>query len=250
MDRVLVQIRSVLSYLTILPVGASGRLSEEESGRLPAFYPLAGLALGLILFLAARLLAALGAPGRLSAALLVALLVILTRGFHLDGLADSLDALLSQKSREEKLAIMKDPHLGSFGVTAIVLDLLLRVELLAALLARPDWAAPLILFPVWGRLASSTVSAFSRYAKAGGGLSFSLVERSGFPEFLIAFGITLALSLPFGIPPFLTALVAFLASIAFIQFWERKMLGVTGDILGATLEITEILCLLFFVLVF
>jgi adenosylcobinamide-GDP ribazoletransferase len=217
---------------------------------MPAYYPVAGLALGLILFLFYQLFAFLGVPTQVSAILLTAILVILTRGFHLDGLADSMDALFSHRSREEKLAIMKDPHQGTFGVLSIVLDILLKVSLLSALLARPDYYTPLILFPVWGRFASSSVSAFSRYARASGGLAYASVEYSTYREFLIAFGITLALSLIFGFKAFVVALSAFLISLGFIWIWEKVMLGVTGDLLGTTSETTEILCLFIYMIAF
>ncbi|MDR2339399.1 MAG: adenosylcobinamide-GDP ribazoletransferase [Deltaproteobacteria bacterium] len=250
MLKALSDVRQVLAYLTILPVSGKGLLTEEDFGRLPAYYPLAGLALGLGLFLCAKLLMLTAAPVTVMATILVALMVVFTRGFHLDGLADSMDALLSHRSREEKLAIMKDPRQGTFGVLSIVLDVLLRVQLVSAVLTRPDWATAIILFPVWGRLASSTVSAFSRYARPGGGLAHASVERSGFREFLIALGLTLALSLLFGFPPFLAALFAFLLSVGLILLWDKTMGGVTGDLLGASLEITETLCLLLYVLAF
>jgi adenosylcobinamide-GDP ribazoletransferase len=248
--RIFSHIINVLAYLTILPLGRDERLTQEDFGRMPGYYPVAGLALGLSLFLLHKLLSFLGSPDSVTATLAVTLLVIMTRGFHLDGLADSMDALLSHRSREEKLAIMKDPHQGTFGVLAIVLDILLKVSLLTSIFARPDYFIPLILFPVWSRLASSTVSAFSRYARAGGGLAYASVEFATYREFLIAFGITLGLSLLFGVPAFLMALVAFAASLVFIWLWGKIMLGVTGDLLGATLEITEVMCLFLYVLVF
>jgi adenosylcobinamide-GDP ribazoletransferase len=248
--RIITQVLNCLAYLTILPVGGKKRLTDEDFGRFPAFYPTVGLVIGLILFLFYKLLTLCGSPTAVTAILISTLNIILTRGFHLDGLADSMDALLSHKSREEKLSIMKDPHQGTFGVLSIVIDLLLRTFLLKEILDTKVFPAPLILFPVWGRLTSSTVSAFSRYARASGGLAYASVERAGFREFLIAFGSAAAFSLLFGFQPFLMALLVFLISLLMVFIWEWLILGVTGDLLGASLEITEVLSLFLYVLIF
>jgi adenosylcobinamide-GDP ribazoletransferase len=236
--------------MTILPLGGKKRLTDEDFGKFPAFYPIVGIVIGLILFLFYKLLELCGSPNAVSAVLICTLNIIITRGFHLDGLSDTMDALLSHKSREEKLAIMKDPHQGTFGVLSIVLDLLLRTFLLKEILDGPYFPAPLILFPVWGRLTSSTVSAFSRYARASGGLAYASVELSGFKEFLVAFGTTTVFSLIFGFQPFLMALIVFLASLVMVFIWEKILMGVTGDILGASLEISEVLSLFLYVLIF
>ncbi|MDR2199479.1 MAG: adenosylcobinamide-GDP ribazoletransferase [Deltaproteobacteria bacterium] len=243
-------LRNAVAFLTILPVGEKGRLSPADFGRLPAYYPAAGLVLGFLLLLFFKLLKLVDLSFGLSAILVTALLIILTRGFHLDGLADSMDALFSHKSREEMLLIMKDSHQGTFGVLAIVLDCFLKASLLESLLQRPDYWAPLLLFPVWGRLSSSTVSAFSRYARAGGGLARHAVELSGFGEFLTAFGLTLVISLACGFPAFLTALAVFLLSLVLVWLWEKALRGVTGDLLGAGCEICEIFSLFFYLLFF
>ncbi|MDR2405731.1 MAG: adenosylcobinamide-GDP ribazoletransferase [Deltaproteobacteria bacterium] len=248
--RFITEILNCLAYMTILPLSGGRRMSEKDFGRLPAYFPVAGLVLGLILFVFFKLLEVCGTPPAVSAILLSTVLIIFTRGFHLDGLADTMDALLSHKSREEKLAIMKDPHQGTFGVLSIVLDILLRVTLLTEILKSPDFAAPLILFPVWGRLTSSTVSAFSRYARPSGGLAQASVERSGFREFLLAFGLTAAFSLLFGFYPFLMALITFLLAIVLVWVWDKLMGGITGDLLGASLEITEVTTLFLYVLLF
>ena len=248
--KALKQIRNGLAYMTILPLSPAERLTDEEFGRLPAWYPLAGLALGLMLWLFLLALRLAGAPPAVSAVMAVGLLAALTRGFHLDGLADAMDALLSHRSREEILAIMKDPHQGTFGVLSIALDAMLKAALIFSALQRPDWFAPIILFPVWGRLSSSTVSAFSRYARASGGLAWASVEHSSFREFAGAFASTLAISLLFGPQAFITALCAFLASIALVWVWDKALSGVTGDLLGAGCEMTELFSLFVFVVFF
>lgn len=103
-------LRLALALLTVLPLAPKG-VGEEDFKRSVAFFPLAGYLLGLPL----ALLALLPLPPGLSAALGVALLLGLTGFLHLDGLLDLADALLGARPREERLRILKDPHLGAFA---------------------------------------------------------------------------------------------------------------------------------------
>jgi adenosylcobinamide-GDP ribazoletransferase len=242
-------IKNVLAFMTILPFDQDERFGPEDFGRLPAFFPLAGLAIGLILFLARFDLAALNLPVYLTSVILVALSIILTRGFHLDGLADTMDGLLSHRTKEEKLAIMKDPHQGTFGVVAIILDILLKVFLLAALLGFPEYVPCLILYPLWGRLSTTIVSAFSSYARPSGGLGHDMVEFSGTREFLTGLLLSCAISALFGITAIMTAIFAALLGYLLTLVWKKALGGVTGDLLGSTTEISEISCLLFYAVI-
>ena len=168
------------SFLTLLPIKLEGPLTESEMGRFPACYRIVGLIVGFISSAFAILMFWAGLPAVTSAILAVAFQIILTRGFHLDGLADTADAILSHRDLERKLEILKDSHLGTFGVLAIILAVLLKVSLIAdsASLGRLD-PRLLLLFPVWGRLTASTVAALSQPIGAGTGLGYNMVARSG-----------------------------------------------------------------------
>lgn len=136
-------LRLALALLTVLPLAPKG-VGEEDFKRSVAFFPLAGYLLGLPL----ALLALLPLPPGLSAALGVALLLGLTGFLHLDGLLDLADALLGARPREERLRILKDPHLGAFAFGVGVYLLLLFQAL--ALVQDPLF---LLLFPGWARFA-------------------------------------------------------------------------------------------------
>jgi len=233
--------RAALGFLSLIPVGRSAALTPEQLGHLPAFYPLVGLVFGL----------ALGAlefsgllPPDLAALALVSLLVALNRGFHLDGLADAADALLSHRSRAEKLAILKDSRQGTFGVLAITLNIIIKIQLLSHLLPAAPWLP--FLWPAWGRLGASAVAALSRYAGGETGLGRFMVERAGPRELGLAALFTFAPSLLGGPPALLSAAAALLFGLALVPLWHRALGGVTGDLLGASVELTEIFALLFF----
>jgi adenosylcobinamide-GDP ribazoletransferase len=240
------QFRLTLSFLTVVPAPAGPGPTEAELGRMAGYFPLTGLFCGLISALFWLILGALDFSESLKAIFAVVLLATLTRGFHLDGLADAADALLSHRSVEEKLAILKDCHLGTFGVAAIVLDLLLKINLLAEITPAPGGLAALALFPLWGRLAASVVAALGHYARPSGGLGRLTVEGAGSPELRLALISSLAFSLFLGgFFAVLAALGALAVGFALSLVWRAALGGVTGDLLGATVEIGEIAALLF-----
>jgi adenosylcobinamide-GDP ribazoletransferase len=238
------------AFLTLLPIKTEGTLTESEMGRFPACYPVVGLVLGLISFTLSIILNWAGLPVSVSAIILVTALIILTRGFHLDGLADTADALLSHRSIERKLEILKDTHLGTFGVLAITLDVLLKVSLLTGLAVSGLFPTHLLLlFPIWGRLCASTVACLSRPASQGVGLGYNMLAFSGLNELFVASLFSLILSLVFGLKTLLCCLMASLIGYLLVKLWKKTLNGVTGDLLGASVELGEILTLLFFVII-
>jgi len=236
-----------LGFLSLAPVGRKEELTPEQFGRLPAFYPLVGLVFGLALGLLEPL-AGTFLPPDLSALALVVFLVVINRGFHLDGLADTADALLSHRSRERKLAILKDSRQGTFGVLALVLAIIIKIHLLTHLVSATPWLV--LLWPAWGRLGASAVAVLSSYAGAETGQGRFMVEKSGPRELGLAILFTFGPSLVFGRPALLAAAIALLFGLALVPLWHRALGGVTGDLLGASVELTEIAALaaLFFIL--
>jgi len=235
--------RAALGFLSLLPIGRDEELTPERLGRLPAFYPPVGLVFGLALgFLG--LLAGKALPPDLTALVLVVFLIVINRGFHLDGLADAADALLSHRSREEKLAIFKDSRQGTFGVLAITLNIVIKIQLLTHLVPAAPWL--LLLWPAWGRLGASAVAARSRYAGGETGLNRLMVEGAGPRELGLAALFTFVPSLFFGLPALLSAAAALFFGLALVPVWRRALGGINGDLLGASVELTEIFTLLFF----
>jgi len=238
---------ATLGFLSIVPTGRSTLLTPEEFGRFPAYYPAVGLLFGIDLFIIWHL-GSLVFPPTAVAIMVVALLIIDNRGFHVDGLADAADALLSHKSREQKLLIMKDSRQGTFGVLAIVLDVLFKVQFVALVAPAASWA--LIMWPVWGRLAASVIAVKGTYVGAESGLGRWMVENSGFRELFWAALFTFVVSLFGGGAALLTAAAAIICGFLLNWVWNRTLGGLTGDLLGATIELTEIFTLsLFYILI-
>ena len=232
-----------LQFMTVFRVKNDLRETSEDLAASVAWYPLAGLVLGLLLCGAAFLLHGL-VPAAAGGVLLVMLQAAFTRGLHLDGLADTADGLLSHRDRARMLEIMKDSAIGTFGALALIFTLGLKAALLAGLPWPQAWPA-LLLFPLWGRLAASLTASLSVYARAEGGLGRPFVDLAGKRELAWAGLTALLASTLIGGPAGLAALlVVSLAALAGVVLWRRVLGGVTGDVLGAVIELGETLGLL------
>jgi adenosylcobinamide-GDP ribazoletransferase len=234
-----------LSFLTVLPVGAS--ISSEGEGkdlaRSMAFFPLVGLLIGLLLTLGYYLFS-IFLPRSIVLWLTIGLLAFLTRGLHLDGFSDTVDGLASGGTKEKILEVMRDSRIGAFGVIGLIF--LIGAKYLALdQIPSPSIYPSLILMTVTGRNSMVLVCFRSPYARLEGGLAKSFAENLMAREMVFslvsAFGIALLL---FGAKGILLFLAVSLFSLAYRSFFIKRLGGVTGDILGAANELAELLCLI------
>lgn len=237
------EVRLALAFLTRLPVAPKGEQSPNELGRSMAWFPLAGLALGLGL-VGIDLLFPWESGSLLQNGLLMAFLVVATGALHLDGVADVCDGLAGGSDRERALRIMKDSQLGAFGVAGLVLVLVLK---LAALTEVPEALRiqVLLLFPAAGRWLCTLVAWRFPYARPEGGTGQAFTETVGRREVLIATLFLLVVTvLGLGIVGILILFVLALLGWGAGCLAKRRFGGVTGDVLGAVVEAGEILCLI------
>jgi adenosylcobinamide-GDP ribazoletransferase len=242
-----------LQFLTRLPV----RLRHFEPAWLNdcvRHFPLVGALVGAVGG-AVLVGAAPWWPAWVAAVLALTATVVLTGGFHEDGLADTFDALGGVVSREKSLVIMKDSRIGSYGALALGLSLLLRAALLAVLAARPLWGAVAALLAshalaraaAVGVMVSLPYGGDAEHAKAK-----PLALGVAPVNFAIALGwcaLLLGLLAVWGIAPLkllLAVLAAALAALAMRRWLRRRLGGYTGDGLGATEQLAEIGVLLAF----
>jgi adenosylcobinamide-GDP ribazoletransferase len=236
-----------LSFLTILPCGQVTLSEEKELARSMAFFPLVGLVIGLLLALGYYLFSFLF-PKSLVLWLTIGLLALLTRGLHLDGFADTIDGLGSGGPKENILEVMRDSRIGAFGVISLIL--LIGGKYLALnQISNSSVPYSLILMAVMGRQSMVLVCCRSSYARPNGGLAKPFTENFGYREtawsLLSAFGITL---LFMGVKGIVLFFGIGLFSLGYRFFFMKKLGGVTGDILGAANELTELLCLILLVI--
>lgn len=233
------QFTIALSFLTIFRMPVCGEISSRDSGRCYACFPVVGLLVGLMTSLMVLALQAL-MPPLLLAAWACAFMTFITRGFHLDGLADLADGLGGGYTPARRLEIMKDSATGAFGALALVLAILLKTSAIYSLIMAKSWLA-LAVVPALSRFAI-VVSVYKSSCAREGGLAKSSVEHvtGGVLAAAASFAVVFSLLLvPRSAPALLgTAMVSSLL----VRSLSRRLLGgVTGDVLGAANELTEVL---------
>jgi adenosylcobinamide-GDP ribazoletransferase len=218
--------------------------SAVDLGTAAIFFPIVGLLLGSILVLANYLVEPFASPA-LSAAGLVTILTLLTRGLHLDGLSDTFDGLGAGGDRERVLRIMDDSHTGAFGVIAIVLLLFFKIHAIESI-EWERWRA-LLTAPVLGRWAMVLLGYRSQAAKPG--LGATLINQLSGQHFLCATMITAVFTAAIfhGVGIVMMVAVA-LFTFAARRFFHRRLGGVTGDTFGAVGELNETSVLVFLAL--
>jgi len=235
MHRVFGDIRLALGLLTRLPLPGA---PDPGRGAAAAWaWPVAGLVTGLIGGAAIWLTSGLSAG--VSAAVGLGAMIMTSGAMHEDGLADTADGLWGGWERDRRLEIMKDSRIGTYGVIALMLALLARWSLMAGLIASGAIWAPLIAAAVMSRVPMIFLMALMEPARPGG-----LARMVGQPPLsaaLIAAGLALALGLILGGGAAIWALALALGlTLGLARVAQAKIGGQTGDILGASQQISEI----------
>jgi adenosylcobinamide-GDP ribazoletransferase len=231
------------AFLTVLPVARELSMEPPRLGRSMAFFPAVGLVLGLALVVLNWVLTPL-IPRAVLDCLLILILIALTGALHLDGIADLIDGLAGGKDKASVLRIMKDSRVGAMGVVGLVMVLLLKyLSLYNTPLDMKSGA--LIFAPAAGRWVQVVLASFCRYVRSEGGTGSAFVEHVGEREALIATGtLLLAAIVLFGMKGFFLLFLLGLAVMALIRYFEIRLGGVTGDVLGAATELIEVFTLL------
>ena len=229
-------------FLTAIPLSRSTHDAKpEELAASMSWYPLVGCLLGLLLVMADLLLVRIFSTQVTSLALML-LLIGVTRGLHQDGLADMVDGLAGGRTAQARLAIMRDSHIGAIGATGLFLALGLRFAGLTALPVG-EHIAFLIGMPVLGRWAMVVGAFHATYARSEGGLAQPFLAHVSWRQVCIATvtaGVVLTLLLGPWVALCCLAIGAALVRLSTVWF-HRMFGGVTGDLLGATNEVAEIL---------
>jgi adenosylcobinamide-GDP ribazoletransferase len=181
-------------------------------------------------------------PPLLLAVWACAFMTFITRGFHLDGLADLADGLGGGYTPARRLEIMKDSATGAFGALALVLAILLKTSAIYSLIMAKSWLA-LAIVPALGRFAI-VVSAYKSSCARTGGLAKSSIEYMTRGTVLAAASFAVVLTLLL-VPKFAPAFLgtATMSPLLVRSLANRFLGGVTGDVLGAVNELTEVLLL-------
>ena len=236
-------IRAAFMFLTRIPVGGSDYTSEDWRWA-NAHFPLVGAVVGILSAWVWWFAQPLGAWPAAILALSTSILV--TGAFHEDGLADSADALFGGlEPKERVLEILKDSRLGTYGVTALVLSILLRLSLNVSLGASAGIA--IVLMHTCGRTPSVVLKSIMPYATTDAAAKSRLLEGSTRPQAIVAFLWTGVIAFATSASIGQLALIALVLTVltAYLGYrFKARVGGVTGDFLGATEQVGEIATLI------
>jgi adenosylcobinamide-GDP ribazoletransferase len=230
------EVRLAASFLTIIPVGGNAATSADLVASL-GWFPLIGFALGGALAFADYLLGFF-ILNAVRATLIVLALTAISGAVHLDGLADTADALGAGRDRMRALGILRDSRIGTFGATATFFALALKVAVLASTTGHAQIIA-LYLAPGmarWAMVAAPYKLTYLRESGAGSALLGVSDERN----LRVATAIVLIAILPVtGIHALHGLIIALILVWALRAFYRRWLGGITGDLIGAAGELVE-----------
>lgn len=234
---------AAIGLMTRLPVKVDAEKAQSRGARAAWAYPVAGAIVALIAAALGFGLSLANLPAGIIAGAVLLTQVVVTGALHEDGLADTADGLWGGWTVERRLEIMKDSRIGTYGVLALVFSVLFRWSLLTALVATPHFFAALLVAATVSRAGMIGVMYALPNARKGG-----LSAQTGRPSvvttaagIVLSYGLALAL---FGFGGSVTlALASTVAMAGLGTIAKAKIGGQTGDVLGASQQVNEIMVL-------
>ena len=228
-------------YLTIVPLPGRVRLSADALGRSAPWFPVIGLGIGVVLAATDRVTQVIF-PLLLAGLITVTVWKLLTGGLHLDGLADCLDGL-GGRDAEHRLAIMHDSRIGAFGALGLILLLLLEI---AAITEMPPSVRvrALLVAPTVARATPPLLARLFSPAKLEGlGAAFGAGVGALAAPIALSIALVVAIVALRGLGV-VVVVVSFVSALVLTRFFAGRVSGITGDVLGAAIEIAELTALL------
>jgi adenosylcobinamide-GDP ribazoletransferase len=225
-----------LQFLTRIPLNIRAEVNSRNIAKSTFFFPFIGMLIGAVAAGAYCITLFLGRD--IAAISGVIALVFITGGLHIDGLSDTCDGFFSSRKKERILEIMKDSHSGTFGVIAVVLDILVKYILLSRI--QTNVLPCLMLSCANARLTTVMLMSFTKTARPGGmGAMFSDSKTKKY----FCFGSLLYVALiivAFNFKYLIPLGIAMISSFLIVIKSYKTIDGLTGDVYGANIEICEI----------
>lgn len=239
-----------IQFLTRIPINKNLDVNVNDFAKGIIYFPIIGLIIGgfnLIFYYGAYSIFHVNAS--ILALLYVITNIIITGGLHIDGIADTCDAIFSGRSKDRMLEIMKDSYLGTFGALAIVIDCLAKFVLVSELKIDKGFVI-LLVIPVIAKTCIGLLMYISTYAREKGMGGFYL-DKVKLKHVIICevTGIAICYCI-MGIQGLILLVVGILIMLMYRQYIYNKIQGMTGDTIGAANEIIEIALLFIFVVAF
>lgn len=247
---------AAITFLTRLPIPGDWNIDAATLGRSTAFFPLIGAGIGAVQcgflsailaifhYLGQRFEHSYALPTPLLAVVIVIIGVLTTGALHLDGLADMADGFGGGRSRDDVLRIMRDHAIGAYGSLAVTLLLALKIVSVFPMIDHGIACRYLVVAPALARGSVAVLSFALPYARAEDGGLGGISQHVRIVEVLLSGFTTVALALWLGVWRGGTILVVtIIASLWNAHLCRKRIQGVTGDTLGANVEVCETLIL-------
>lgn len=234
-------LRLAISWLTVVPVSGPATVDRGTAGHAITLAPLIGLALGAVAAGTSWLLVSAGLTSLLAGLLTVGLLALVTRGMHLDGLADTVDGLGSYGPPQRAREIMKSGGAGPFGVAALIFAIAVQSVAFATLAEQQRWLA-LVLAVAAGRVAVVLACRTGIPAAPDAGFG-ALVAGTQSRAAVLIWPALAVVAAAAAVPDNLwlgpiVVIAALALTLAITRHCVRRFEGLSGDILGTVVEIT------------
>ena len=241
---------SILQFMTRIPINIDTGF-DEEFHKTITYFPLVGLVLGVLIYIIG-LVSGIFFDSFITSIIVTLALVILTGGLHIDGLGDTFDAIYSYRDKERMLKIMKDSRLGTNSLLAIIFLILLKIGFIYSIINN-NLLWTVIFMPVVARL-GVIVMMYKTVTPRENGMGNLFIGKASTSMFTIAILYTIILMIGISKLIFLastfeammlisTIIILFIFNNLFKKHIYIKIDGVTGDILGCTIELGELIYL-------
>lgn len=235
-------------FLTRLYIPINVDWNYDNLKRSLTWFGLVGAVVGGLLCILMKVCIRFGVNYSVTSAITLILWLYITGAMHIDGISDMADGFFSNKDKEKTLEIMKDSHVGAFGVIAIVFVLLIKYEMLKEFLISDNRLFLIIIPPIFARLGAGFVLSFYDTTKKSGlGYTFHSTKPGAF--WLIGFLFFSILSIILYYKSIIFIILSIIISILLAYWAKKKIGGLNGDIYGAIVEIIEIVGLIFICIV-
>lgn len=226
-----------LQFLTRFPTPRIADFRPDDVSRASVYFALVGALIGLVLVVTSLVAGAVSSA--VAAVGVVIAWVWVTGGLHIDGLGDVADAFgAAHRDPERFMQVLRDPHMGTFGVLAVTLQVIAKVVLVEDIVRNGSAMLGLFLVPAWARWSALVLAQWVEPLAEGSGARFkwAISIRS------VAINLAALSALSIVVAPAL--LVAPIIAAALVLYWRFMTGGITGDCLGASIEVTETALLL------
>lgn len=245
---------SILQFMTRIPIKSNIGFDDEFYKSI-VYFPLVGFVLGILLFIIGFISDKIF-DSFITSIIITLSSVILTGGLHIDGLGDTFDAIYSYRDKERMLEIMKDSRLGTNSLLAIIFLILFKIAFIYNIINK-DFMWMIIFMPVIARLGMIrlTYKTVSPRKKGMGNLFIGKASTSMFIQAILytIFIVVIVSKLIFKSLMTFKILMSILLVLLFNQLFKnhiyKKIDGITGDILGCSVELSEVIYLLYIYLI-